>query len=265
LFDSTLHFIGFGRGAVVNTEIVQRLGTFYPLAGGKKLVADQITGGDLQVTSVDPYDQFGGMVDPALQTWSNVTFADLYYHNDPQAPERAINADSDFSKSVDWRVDLTNTADLTPIGATVPAKNVFSWYEGTADLAEPVKSEAFRRLGDLAPLDGPWYRPLHLAVSPGSGLNPSSSMPWEGIGTGWFYSVLGGGAMLRPSGQRTDDNGQLAQAKGIRKDVGVDNTSSSRMRGDYAVPTLCMMRRWCRRFRGILISWGLIEVSQTTL
>jgi hypothetical protein len=34
LFDSTLHFIGFGRGAVVNTEIVQRLGTFYPLAGG---------------------------------------------------------------------------------------------------------------------------------------------------------------------------------------------------------------------------------------
>ncbi len=28
LFDSTLHFIGFGRGAVVNTEVVQRLGTF---------------------------------------------------------------------------------------------------------------------------------------------------------------------------------------------------------------------------------------------
>jgi DNA/RNA endonuclease G (NUC1) len=42
---------------------------------------------------------------------------------------------------------------------------------------------------------------------------------------------------LRPLGERTL-NGQLAQAKGIRKDVGVDNTSSSRMRGDYAVPTL---------------------------
>jgi DNA/RNA endonuclease G (NUC1) len=80
--------------------------------------------------------------------------------------------------------------------------------------------------------------PEHLAVSPGSALNPSLGMPSEGIGEGWFYSVLGGGVRLRPLGQRTVDNGQLSQAKGIRKDVGVDNTSSGRMRGDYAVPTL---------------------------
>jgi hypothetical protein len=58
---------------------------------------------------------------------------------------------------------------------------VFSWYVGTADLAEPVKPGAFRRLGDLAPSDAPWYRPEHLAVSLMSGLNPSSGMP-EGTG-----------------------------------------------------------------------------------
>jgi DNA/RNA endonuclease G (NUC1) len=231
LFDSTLHFIGFGRGAVVNTEIVQRLGTFYPLAGGKKLVADQITGGDLQVTSVDPYDQFGGMVDPALQTWSNVTFADLYYQNLPAGPA-GQGMNGNFVGTVDWKVDLSGAAGLAD-----RTKNVFSWYEGTADLAEPVKPGAFRRLGDLAPSDAPWYRPEHLAVSPGLALNPIAGMPSEGIGEGWFYSVLGGGARLRPLGERTL-NGQLAQAKGIRKDVGVDNTSSSRMRGDYAVPTL---------------------------
>jgi hypothetical protein len=34
------------------------------------------------------------------------------------------------------------------------------------------------------------------------------------------------------------DNSQLTQAKGIRQNVAVDNTSSSRMRGDYAVLTL---------------------------
>ena len=37
LFNSYLHFIGFGQGAVVNDEIIQRLGTDYPLAGGATL------------------------------------------------------------------------------------------------------------------------------------------------------------------------------------------------------------------------------------
>ncbi|MFM7426139.1 MAG: hypothetical protein ACKO7W_14295 [Elainella sp.] len=34
LFNSLLHFIGFGQEAVLNTEIVQRLGTFFPHADG---------------------------------------------------------------------------------------------------------------------------------------------------------------------------------------------------------------------------------------
>ncbi len=34
LFNSPMHFIGFSRGTVVNSKIIQRLGTYYPLAGG---------------------------------------------------------------------------------------------------------------------------------------------------------------------------------------------------------------------------------------
>jgi hypothetical protein len=62
---------------------------------------------------------------------------------------------------------------------------------------------------------------------------------WEGIGTGWFHSVLGGGGALglRPVGLHTP-----------RTDVSQDNPSlgnpllpnpvTDRMRGDFAVPTL---------------------------
>jgi large repetitive protein len=34
LFNSPLHFIGHSRGAVVESEIIQRLGTYFPNAGG---------------------------------------------------------------------------------------------------------------------------------------------------------------------------------------------------------------------------------------
>jgi hypothetical protein len=113
-------------------------------------VADQITGGDRPVTSVDPYNQFGGMVDPAIETWSNVTFADLYYQNLPAGPVgRGMNVD--FAGTVDCQVDLSGAAGLAD-----RTKNVFSWYEGTADLAEPVKSEAFRQ--------GIWPRRMGLGI-----------------------------------------------------------------------------------------------------
>ena len=48
-----MHFIGFSRGTVVNSEIIQRLGTYYPLAGGFTADEDgKRTGnGDLQMTT----------------------------------------------------------------------------------------------------------------------------------------------------------------------------------------------------------------------
>jgi hypothetical protein len=49
LFYSPLHFMGFRRGTVVNSEIVQRLATFFPQAGGTSMANR-----DLQMTTIDP-------------------------------------------------------------------------------------------------------------------------------------------------------------------------------------------------------------------
>ena len=90
LFNSPLHFMGFSRGTVVNSEIVQRLGTFFPQAGGTSM-ADR----DLQMTTIDPHDfyqpslnleltdfistNFSDFYEPKIQVWNNVTWADNYY------------------------------------------------------------------------------------------------------------------------------------------------------------------------------------------
>ncbi|MEG3875325.1 DNA/RNA non-specific endonuclease, partial [Microcoleus sp. Z1_B5] len=66
----------------------------------------------------------------------------------------------------------------------------------------------------------PWYTPEERFE------HGVDAAPWEGIGTGWFYSVLGGGKELRP------------QTSVERIPVDFDNTYDARMRGDFAVPTL---------------------------
>jgi len=69
---------------------VQRLGTFFPKAGGTS-----IANRDLQMTTVDPHDfyqpslnltlpglistNFSDFYEPQVQVWNNVTFADNYY------------------------------------------------------------------------------------------------------------------------------------------------------------------------------------------
>ncbi len=93
LFDSPFHFIGMGRGTVVNSEIIQRLGTFYP----KPVEPDNFEDPnyknrnkfpDLQMTTIDPNDfkqsniaglSLNNFYDPAIQVWDNVTYADNYY------------------------------------------------------------------------------------------------------------------------------------------------------------------------------------------
>jgi large repetitive protein len=47
LLGSAMHFIGHSRGTVVNSEILQRLGTFAPNAGGDR---------GIQMTTLDPHD-----------------------------------------------------------------------------------------------------------------------------------------------------------------------------------------------------------------
>ena len=48
LFKSPLHFIAHSRGTVVNSEVIQRLGTYYRGTGDTNL--------DIQMTSLDPHD-----------------------------------------------------------------------------------------------------------------------------------------------------------------------------------------------------------------
>ncbi|MCC3505479.1 MAG: DNA/RNA non-specific endonuclease [Microcoleus sp. PH2017_19_SFW_U_A] len=85
-----------------------------------------------------------------------------------------------------------------------------------------------------------WYTPDHTNASFTQG---DTKAPWEGIGTGWFDSVLGGGSQLRPyfdGGKKTKNElGDFEDyLKNNRVSVLEDNTYSARMRGDYAVPTL---------------------------
>lgn len=95
-----------------------------------------------------------------------------------------------------------------------------------------------------------WYTPDHTNASFTRG---NEKAPWEGIGTGWFHSVLGGGSEVRPylHGEKKKSKNQLVNfedyLKNNRVSVYEDNTYTdtdsttpfgNRMRGDYAVPTL---------------------------
>ncbi|NIL97850.1 MAG: hypothetical protein GTO62_12180, partial [Planctomycetales bacterium] len=115
LFNSPMHLVGFSRGTVVTSEIAQRLVTYFP---------DTIP--DLQMTTLDPHDfnqttldvklntllaflqllgnapgavanllnltgnntlYFGDFLDPDVQVWQGVDFADNYWQ--AQAPAQA--------------------------------------------------------------------------------------------------------------------------------------------------------------------------------
>lgn len=279
IFNSPLHFIGFSRGAVVNSEIIQRVGTYFPEAGG--LPGSGIR--DLQMTTVDPHDfeqkgfstpdwlpfvggmGFSDFHEPKVQVWENVTFADNYYQTVPKLnpslfeytatpsgrsiPNADVNVflgtragEPNYENS---RAGFTKETDPGWVGPIYLAgfgavhKRVMTWYSGTADLELAKSPDAIYRLrGDghyqhlfdpsfyslnLTPPVNPWYTPQHTKASFTLG---AADAPWEGIGTGWFYSVLGGGKDLRPS------------TTVPRVPLTFDNTAEDRMRGDLPVPTV---------------------------
>lgn len=299
LFDSPMHFIGFSRGTVVNSEIVQRLLTAFPNAGGTTQF-DQ----DFQVTTIDPHDfdqeslelpvigGFRNFYEPKVQTWEGITFADNYYQTtaDPNGllsltpngrnipnllpPEDNSNQPglkfpkdangnllgvpdvveflgtrSEENGYAESRAGFTRQTDAIPlIGGGLGGNHtrVLNWYSGSANLglreSQPsyavdwLKDPVYRRRSDgayevlfdrdLYDTDPnrvhPWYTPNHTDANFVQG---SAEAPWEGIGTGWFYSINGGGQRLRPETQP-------------RVPLSFDNTYSARMRGDAAVPTL---------------------------
>ena len=128
---------------------------------------------------------------------------------------------------INSRIGFTKDDD---IGGT--HKRAWTWYAGTVDLdldqvqtqyphaSNPNVPESINdQLGERDA--NQWFDP-----------NFPAAKPWydnasgEGIGEGWFYSVLGGGKEQR----------KLSSVG--RVPVSFDNTLSAGMRGDYAVPTL---------------------------
>ena len=150
---------------------------------------------------------------------------------------------------VDSRAGFSRETDPIPlIGGGLGATHgrVLNWYSGTANLGlresqpshavdwleDPIyrrrSDGGYEKLFDANFYDtnpnrvNPWYIPNHTNANFVQG---SAEAPWEGIGTGWFYSTNGGGERLRPETQP-------------RVPLSFDNTYSARMRGDDTVPTL---------------------------
>jgi len=150
-----------------------------------------------------------------------------------------------------FNVSLNNLAGFKPDdGAGASHRAALAWYAGTANLNESqFPSEngetIYRRLGDLAENNiadatKTWYTPDHTNASFTQG---DTKAPWEGIGTGWFNSVLGGGSEVRPyfdGGKNSKSElGDFEEyLKNNRVSVYEDNTPIPAMRGDFAVPTL---------------------------
>lgn len=315
IFASQLHFIGHSRGTVVNSEIIQRLGTHFP---GVR---------NIHMTTLDPHDQvqqsldiplkkivegvdkaakllqklaqagtrapnpliaivsaaldygifllrgllaasletaqtvgvgidpirYSDFLDPDVQVWDNVGFADNYYQTNAGEPLTFTprgwpvpNADRNLL--LDGRVGFTQD-DLSLLGYGFgwggPHSRVWQWYAGTAALNlnsfhnEPL----FRKRHDVDPnwlLDLlPNYRPFEdfddRQPNPWYNGDPDNPAPlssdiaraaWEGILEGWYYSELGGGGADRPPGS------------GVRVPVTDDNSDDGGPRLTPAVPSI---------------------------
>lgn len=172
LDDYTWHFIGHSRGAVVNSETIERLAAF-------GVAVDQMT-------MLDPhdFDQSGVPFDEdwmdwilglpqgpgntwptswGFTTWSNVAYADNFYSTE----STSVVPDGRPSGSLAREL---NVGALSP--ATIDHSRVHAWYHGTADFTAPSD-------GDGLTIQANWY--------PGG----------ERTTDGWNHSRLG--ALARPA------------------------------------------------------------------
>jgi DNA/RNA endonuclease G (NUC1) len=190
--------------------------------------------------------------------WENVTFADNYYQTSSttfhQGRELVNTIPAEWSElngfeisRADLNVRLDDRAGFAQganNAADDPHNLAFAWYAGTANVSLDGQNSAFgtpifRRKGDFSQdrFNGgaltPWYTNDFQPVIPGlPWLNRvdlgDPQGKWEGVGTGWYYSSLGGGRWRR----------NTLAPKQNRVLVGFDNTNLVSSRGDYAVPTL---------------------------
>lgn len=133
-FKSPMHFIGVGQGAVINSEIIQRMGTFFP-----NLWGTEDNPADLMMTTIDPHDFSQSSLpsplrsrnDPEVTVWKNVTFADNYYQNVAGSEEPITQTRNGREiDAADWNVVLSQRAGFTPDDTqNSPHRQALAWYE----------------------------------------------------------------------------------------------------------------------------------------
>ncbi|MBL7187982.1 MAG: tandem-95 repeat protein [Phycisphaerae bacterium] len=197
LFDSPLHFIGHSRGAVVNSEIVQRLGTYFPEVNR------------IHMTALDPHDQvqesldlsplallahglraysimglwqamslwtflktlkprittipFSDFQDPDVTRWENISFFDNYYQtlaNPDRSASTTVTPNGRMIAGADVNELLDGRAGFTEDDSYGgPHGRVLSWYAGTVDLSIREFDHEFGTFDDVMMKD-PIYRSL---------------------------------------------------------------------------------------------------------
>jgi hypothetical protein len=154
--------------------------------------------------------------------WDNVSFADNYYVNpDVSAPGLSSPGSSllnaDINLNLGGRFALPDASGKTKPTASDPggtSEDVLDWYAGTVSIGAPTfgRDTIIRRLFDIMagqsesapPQLIPWYTAQESAGQMSSPAYASTAASWEGIGEGWFYSVLGGGVAQRPQNTKAD-------------------------------------------------------------
>jgi hypothetical protein len=173
LLASGVHFIGHSRGAVVNSDCVERLA-----AAG--IVVDQVTSLDphpVDATLDNPLGQLD-WGDRAPVTWTNVAFADNYWRADGGGFPAYFDFDGmplDVDLDLDLGAAIEGLGDFDPVYEHI---ETHAWYHGTIDLTANddgdgtlIDNEAFTS----------WY---------GFGGVPARNL------TGFYYSAIAQG--IRP-------------------------------------------------------------------
>ncbi len=245
LFNSPFHFIGFGSDAVVNSEIIQRIGTAFPKLDSEKKPTQFVnTFPDLQMTTIDPrregdyYDSYENNLEPTIEVWENVTFADNYYQSatplySQKLPAADLNIALGGYDEAQDRAGFTG-ADSENNEGRNSHQRATVWYEGTVDINQHDlglvdEYPVHRRMGDFAEPEFanttyPWY--VADDTKGDFEKNNYQNRQWEGNGTGYYYSILGNGYSDRPSSEIE------------KRPVSKDNSGEPKMQGDFAVPTL---------------------------
>ncbi|MBN2561793.1 MAG: DNRLRE domain-containing protein, partial [Phycisphaerae bacterium] len=151
-----LHFIGHGRGSVVNSEAVERL-----LASGVSVeqvsTLDPVDAGWSAVA--DDYDVNPTLGNVGFVTWSDVDWADNYFSYDDDG-EAIVLSGRPLDGAYD--VNLTGRGDATGINHT----EVHAWYHGTVDLEAADDGSGADILED-------WYGGLYYRSRDEDGYNQS--------------------------------------------------------------------------------------------